>query len=517
MNRRKLRLFSLGFVAFLVSLILSIALPAAVSAHWADLSVAEVVVGETTSQMTLTFPTGLVAFADDNGDSQLSATEVQSHQAELVRFLGDRIRLTDSKRHLGSLTVTPSDAATLSPSLKASPGSHSTLQLLYTWPQPIQGIQIHYDFFLPNVPTATCLTTIVQSGKVHNVVFSPINREFSLLPGSIWLSKGGVLVTIVGAFCWGAIHAFSPGHGKMIVGAYLMGSQATPKQALFLGLTATITHTLGIFILGVVTLMATQFVLPEKLYPWISCLSGFIVFAIGLHLFIQRLQKSRQKPHELRRSIAALSPEFSHTAEHSHTPKQDGHIHTHNPIAAHSHSHTAHSHSHDVDKREAPAHDYAHSHSLTSSPAHPTHFHPHSTTGEHNHEEHIHEEHTHGGHTHSHLPPNDGSPVTWRSLLALGISGGILPCPSALVLLLSAVSLGQISLGLSLVAAFSLGLAGVLTGLGLLLIYMKRWFDRLPNQFHTFRMLPIASALVVTILGAGMITKSFMEIGLLRF
>jgi ABC-type nickel/cobalt efflux system permease component RcnA len=74
-------------------------------------------------------------------------------------------------------------------------------------------------------------------------------------------------------------------------------------------------------------------------------------------------------------------------------------------------------------------------------------------------------------------------PVTWRSLLALGVSGGLLPCPSALVVLLSAIALGRIGFGMLLVVAFSLGLAGVLTGFGILLVYAGRIFERLPMQF----------------------------------
>src|SRR4030095_8361433 len=106
--------------------------------------------------------------------------------------------------------------------------------------------------------------------------------------------------------------------------------------------------------------------------------------------------------------------------------------------------------------------------------------------GEHSHDfAHYHDEdheqdptqpHSHGGRVHSHLPPGaDGGPVTWRSLLALGISGGILPCPSALVVLLAAISLHRVGYGLLLVGAFSAGLAGVLTAVGLAFVYGSRF------------------------------------------
>ena len=97
-----------------------------------------------------------------------------------------------------------------------------------------------------------------------------------------------------------------------------------------------------------------------------------------------------------------------------------------------------------------------------------------------------HHYHAHGdGRIHSHLPPGaDGSPITWKSLLTLGISGGLLPCLSALVMLLSASALGNVGLGMTLVVAFSLGLALVLSAIGLILVYAKRNFDKLPKQIR---------------------------------
>jgi ABC-type nickel/cobalt efflux system permease component RcnA len=98
----------------------------------------------------------------------------------------------------------------------------------------------------------------------------------------------------------------------------------------------------------------------------------------------------------------------------------------------------------------------------------------------------------------------------------LGISGGLVPCPSALVLLLSTIALGRIGFGLVLVLVFSLGLAGTLTGLGLLLVSAKRLFDRLPTQVRLVRMLPAVSALFVALIGLGITTQALVQIGLIR-
>jgi ABC-type nickel/cobalt efflux system permease component RcnA len=256
----------------------------------------------------------------------------------------------------------------------------------------------------------------------------------------------------------GALHAFSPGHGKTVVGAYLVGSRGTAKHAAFLGLTVTITHTLGVFALGLVTLFASQYIVPETLLPILSFVSGAIVVTIGLSLFTSRLRGAFKRP-----AHAHSHGSHSHTSEsHTHTGHDAGHTHAHD---GHSHAHDGHSHDGDAS--------LVHSHD--------------------------------GGTEHSHLPPGaDGSPVTWRSLLALGISGGLLPCPSALVVLLSAISLHRVGYGMFLVLAFSVGLAATLTAIGLMFVYAGRWMKRPAGAFGDglVRVLPIGSAFVIACVGA---------------
>ena len=242
-----------------------------------------------------------------------------------------------------------------------------------------------------------------------------------------------ILFALLAAMFWGGAHALSPGHGKTVVAAYLVGSRGTAKHAIFLGATVTITHTIGVFALGLVTLFASQYILPEKLYPWLSLSSGILVVGIGLYLLMQRLGIRRGRNH-------------------------------------------VHSHSHGDSARE-----------------------------------HV---HAHGGKAHSHLPPgSDGGPVTWRSLLALGVSGGLLPCPSALVVLLGAISLHRVGFGLLLIVAFSLGLAGVLTGIGLLLVHARRYFDRFRSDGSLMRLLPAASAGFIAIAGLMITAQALSQMG----
>jgi nickel/cobalt transporter (NicO) family protein len=253
----------------------------------------------------------------------------------------------------------------------------------------------------------------------------------------------GVLLAVM---VWGAGHALTPGHGKTIVAAYLIGSRSTPGHALYLGLTVTLTHTLGVFALGLVALFASQYVLPEQLYPWLGVASGLIVVGLGGAMLWRRV----------RLLLVRREPDHHH--------------------GSHDHSHDQRDHSHDHDHRHDRGHGHAHGH------AH----------------DHTHD-HQHG---HSHLPPGaDGAPVTWRSLLGLGISGGLLPCPSALILLLTAVSLNRTALGMVLVVAFSLGLAGVLTMVGLLFVKGSRVVQQLPRVGTWGSLLPAASALIIMMIG----------------
>ncbi len=230
----------------------------------------------------------------------------------------------------------------------------------------------------------------------------------------------------------GAAHAMSPGHGKTVVGAYLVGSKGTAKHAVFLGLTVTITHTLGVFALGLITLFASNYILPERIMPFLGFVSGLLVFFIGISLFKDRLF-----------SLLGWNKEVhDHHQHHEHHEHDGGEPHSHDGGATH----------------------------------------------------------THGGSTHSHALPDE---ITWRSLLALGISGGLLPCPSALVLMLAAISLGRVGYGLVLTIAFSVGLAATLTIVGLIFLNIRNFFGRtaLANN-RVFQVLPVFSAFVVAFVGA---------------
>lgn len=266
-----------------------------------------------------------------------------------------------------------------------------------------------------------------------------------------------LLLALAVSFVWGAMHALTPGHGKTIVGAYLVGARGTMKHALYLGLTTTITHTLGVFALGLIALLAARFIQVESLYPWMSLCSGLFVVGIGINLLVNRLRTAGLNLSRVHTKVRVESGKIAWTHPHTHKYVLDTsigipHLHVHE----HGHPHHGHTDAH-----------------------------------------------------HSHFPPER---VTWRSLLALGVSGGLIPCPSALVVLLGAIALNKTAFGLLLVAAFSLGLAGTLTAIGMLFVYAGRLFERFPSQGQLIRILPVMSALLVSVLGMFIIWNALGEI-----
>jgi HupE/UreJ protein len=147
--------------------------------HWADLAVAEIAIGERQVDATLTFPTGLVRYADADRDGTLSATEVDAHRERLTHDLSGRVRVTDGV-HPGALAITYMPAPATMQNLRIETGSHSALRLTYTWPARIKTANLHYGFFETGISTASCLATILQNGRVRSVVFTPENRDLAV-------------------------------------------------------------------------------------------------------------------------------------------------------------------------------------------------------------------------------------------------------------------------------------------------------------------------------------------------
>ncbi|MDY0061677.1 MAG: sulfite exporter TauE/SafE family protein [Myxococcota bacterium] len=229
-----------------------------------------------------------------------------------------------------------------------------------------------------------------------------------------------LLGTLLAAFLLGAGHALAPGHGKALVAAYLVGRRGTARDALLLGLSVTATHVASVLLLGLLTLFASRYLLPEQILPWIGLGAGLLVVGLGLRLL--------------------LGATRGHGHEHEH-------------------------------------------------------------------------EHEHG-HEHGHAARPATAAPRWGETVLLGISGGLVPCPTALVVLLSAIALNRIVLGLGLILVFSLGLASVLVLLGLLVVRAGRLTASLPASW--LARVPRLSGLIVLLLGLTLVLKALDETGLLR-
>ncbi|HEY8725125.1 MAG TPA: sulfite exporter TauE/SafE family protein [Gaiellaceae bacterium] len=235
---------------------------------------------------------------------------------------------------------------------------------------------------------------------------------FAALVGRDQLGFWVIAASLGAALFWGMAHALSPGHGKTIVTAYLVGQRGTPRHAALLGLVVTATHTVGVFALGAITLLLSRFIVPDQLYPWLNFVSGLLVVLIGASVLRARWRHSRA---------------HAHGRDHHHHHHEDG--------------------------------------------------------------------------------------LSRRSLVAVGVSGGLLPCPSALVVLLAAISLHRVAFGMLLVVAFSIGLALTITGIGFAAVLARGAFRRLSFDGRVVSLLPTASALVILAAGLLMTLHALPKVG----
>lgn len=321
------------------------------------------------------------------------------------------------------------------------------------------------------------------------------------------LGFGVVALPLLAAAGFGALHALSPGHGKTVVAAYLVGSRGTARHALLLGLVVTATHTSTVYALGFVTLYLSEYILPETLYPWLGIASGALIVAMGLSLFAGRLRSSGllKEARSWLRSRAGARPGVHGAQLTLATAPADGGFDVVAPSVAYPDADRVGAHDHTNWHTHGPAHDHAHNGDAASM-------------------------HSHGiGPTHAHaIPGADGEPVTWRRLVGLGVFGGMLPCPSAIVVMLSAIALHRVAFGLLLIVAFSVGLAAVLTAIGFVVVFAGRASSRVPilrriiDRAHErgalwlmARALPVVAALAVTAAGALITLRALVDQGTL--
>jgi ABC-type nickel/cobalt efflux system permease component RcnA len=234
-----------------------------------------------------------------------------------------------------------------------------------------------------------------------------------------------LFVSLLTAAALGAGHALTPGHGKTLMAAYLVGTKGRPLHALGLGLSVSVSHTVGILVLAALVVGAQGVLAPDAIVRGAPVAAAISIVVIGGWMLVTEARK--------RRAAAKAAADV---------------------------------HAHD---------------------------HPH---------EHAHE-HSHGGVTHSHVP-RTGSTITWRSLFVLGLAGGLIPSTSALLILLGSIAAGRPAFGFALVVAFGFGMAAVMAGIGLAMVYARSHFDRIGSGTSFGRVtasVPLVTAVLVFGLG----------------
>ena len=231
-----------------------------------------------------------------------------------------------------------------------------------------------------------------------------------------------MLVALVLAFGFGALHALGPGHGKTLMAAYLVGAGGGARHAIAVGGSVAVMHTASVLALGFVVLTVTEVFAPERVYPWLGLVSGLIALALGASLLMARLGSWGGR-------------------------------------------------------RVGPEHHAAGT----------------------------------AGHEHVHLVPAPAEVLSRRSLTALAVAGGLLPSPTALVVLLAAVALHRIAYGLALIGVFSLGLATSLVVVGLVALRAR---DAVAGRMsgRTARLVPVLSAASIALLGLVLTCRGFAQI-----
>ncbi|WP_062344097.1 nickel/cobalt transporter [Herbidospora yilanensis] len=327
-----------------------------------------------------------------------------------------------------------------------------------------------------------------------------VDRTFTDLIGTRDLTAGVGVLGVALALILGAGHALIPGHGKTIMAAYLAGRRGRRRDALVVGFTVTATHTAGVLVVGL-TLTAVSSLSGDRVLTWLGVASGALVTAIGLRLLHTAIRGDSQ----------------GHGPGHGH---RHGLGHGHDPGHGHGHGH-GHDHGHGPGhtQRHGPGHTHGHG------PGHgheDGHHHPHDRevgSGRGRPSGHAHVDaptpNTEiSGHAVAVLDRLETSPAkpSRAGLIGMGIAGGLVPSPSALVVLLGAIALGRTWFGVALVLAYGAGMAATLTATGLLLVSLADRAESLLKAGRlattATRLAPVATALIVVVLGVGLALRS---------
>ncbi|MEU6619060.1 nickel/cobalt transporter [Streptomyces parvus] len=321
-------------------------------------------------------------------------------------------------------------------------------------------------------------------------VLAKVTGAFDSLVGAREITLPVGLLALFLALVLGASHAAMPGHGKTIMAAYLAGRRGTRRDALTVGATVTLTHTAGVLVLGLALPVSTHLA-GETVLMWLGAASGLLVTGIGLWLLTGAVRGRPQHNHHHH------GPGHSHSHSHSHSHHDHGHGHGHH----HDHDHGADSPHHHGPVTPASARDSAPAGELQATTAVAT-----LTPPDHEHQS-----------ANTSTAPQDARRPNRTGLIGMGIAGGLVPSPSALVVLLGAVALGRTAFGVLLVIGYGLGMAATLTLAGLLLVRLRerieshdraRTLRHNPALRNLVRTGPVITSVLVIAVGLGLTLRA---------
>ncbi|MEM8878947.1 MAG: nickel/cobalt efflux transporter [Pseudomonadota bacterium] len=268
------------------------------------------------------------------------------------------------------------------------------------------------------------------------------------------IEAGGTnpVLLFVFALVLGALHGLEPGHSKTMMAAYIIAIQGTVWQAVLLGLSAAFSHSIIVWILAAIALTYGNELIGEQLEPWFMIISGALVLCIAGWMLWSGLG-ARRGPSEL----ATAGPGGAALA----------HAHDH-AATGHNRHHYDHSHADAVFDVGGDAHARAHASEIRQRLA-------------------------------------AGRVGPWQTIL-FGLTGGLIPCPAAITVVILCLHLGQVLLGITLVSAFSVGLAATLVAIGIVAaLGLKVVSSRTSRLNRFFEAAPYISGGLIALIGVAII------------
>lgn len=288
-------------------------------------------------------------------------------------------------------------------------------------------------------------------------------NDFSAL-----LQQGNAWVFIPSAILLGVLHGLEPGHSKTMMAAFIIAIKGTVRQAVMLGLAATVSHTAVVWLIAFGGMVISKRFTAESAEPWLQMVSAVIIVGTATWMFWRTFR-----------------------GESAWKQQQNG--------AGHTHAHGAHGHHHDH------PHDHHHDHGTlqTASVPHAIHARPVKLTGFRvnvaTHEYQDAHERAHAGDIARRFATKE---VTNWQILFFGLTGGLIPCPAAITVLLICLQLKALALGATLVVCFSLGLALTLVTVGVGAAVSVRQVAKRWSGFNTLaRRAPYFSSVLIGIVG----------------